>query len=127
MRVAEHICRPQCVGAYFQRAIDFAEAKQHQAQRGFGMDLGALSKLVRRGGIALGHPTGCSGTRIVVALIHELHRSGSRYGLATLCVSGGQGMARPNANCAVSTQRHQALVHTTAGRSPCAANLRRAW
>ena len=45
------------------------------------------------GGIALGHPTGCSGTRIVVALIHELHRRGSRYGLATLCVSGGQGMA----------------------------------
>jgi acetyl-CoA C-acetyltransferase len=45
------------------------------------------------GGIALGHPTGCSGTRIVVSLIHELRRIGGRYGIATLCVSGGQGMA----------------------------------
>jgi len=45
------------------------------------------------GGIALGHPTGCSGTRIVVSLIHELERIKGRYGLATLCVSGGQGMA----------------------------------
>jgi acetyl-CoA C-acetyltransferase len=45
------------------------------------------------GGIAIGHPTGCSGARIVVALVHELHRRGERYGIATLCVSGGQGMA----------------------------------
>lgn len=45
------------------------------------------------GGISLGHPTGMSGTRIIVALVHELQRSGGRYGIATLCVSGGQGMA----------------------------------
>jgi acetyl-CoA C-acetyltransferase len=45
------------------------------------------------GGIALGHPTGCSGTRIVVTLVHELARAHARYGIATLCVSGGQGMA----------------------------------
>ncbi|HEY6193406.1 MAG TPA: thiolase family protein, partial [Candidatus Eisenbacteria bacterium] len=45
------------------------------------------------GGIALGHPTGCSGTRILVALVHELARTRGRYGIATLCVSGGQGMA----------------------------------
>ena len=45
------------------------------------------------GAIALGHPTGCSGTRIVVSLIHELRRSRGRYGIATLCVSGGLGMA----------------------------------
>ena len=48
---------------------------------------------VNGGGIALGHPTGCSGTRIVVALVHELMRTKGRYGIATLCVSGGQGMA----------------------------------
>ena len=48
---------------------------------------------VNGGGIALGHPTGCSGTRIVVALLHELERVKGRYGIATLCVSGGQGMA----------------------------------
>jgi acetyl-CoA C-acetyltransferase len=45
------------------------------------------------GGISLGHPTGCSGARIMVTLLHELARSGGRYGIATLCVSGGQGMA----------------------------------
>jgi acetyl-CoA C-acetyltransferase len=45
------------------------------------------------GGIALGHPTGCSGTRIVVTLLHELERVKGRYGIATLCVSGGQGLA----------------------------------
>jgi len=48
---------------------------------------------VNGGGIALGHPTGCSGTRIMVTLLNELERSKSRYGIATLCVSGGQGMA----------------------------------
>jgi acetyl-CoA C-acetyltransferase len=45
------------------------------------------------GGIALGHPTGCSGTRIVVTLLNELARVKGRYGIATLCVSGGLGMA----------------------------------
>jgi len=48
---------------------------------------------VNGGGIAIGHPTGCSGTRIVVALLTELERVQGRYGLATLCVSGGLGMA----------------------------------
>ncbi len=48
---------------------------------------------VNGGAIALGHPTGCSGTRIVVTLLNELERAKGRYGLATLCVSGGQGMA----------------------------------
>lgn len=48
---------------------------------------------VNGGGIAIGHPTGCSGARIVVGLLHELKRRGGRYGIATLCVSGGQGMA----------------------------------
>jgi acetyl-CoA C-acetyltransferase len=48
---------------------------------------------VNGGAISLGHPTGCSGARILVTLLHELERSQGRYGLATLCVSGGQGMA----------------------------------
>jgi acetyl-CoA C-acetyltransferase len=48
---------------------------------------------VNGGAISLGHPTGCSGARILVTLVHELMRSKGRYGLATLCVSGGQGMA----------------------------------
>jgi acetyl-CoA C-acetyltransferase len=45
------------------------------------------------GAIALGHPVGASGAIITVKLIHELHRTGGRYGLATMCIGGGQGIA----------------------------------
>jgi acetyl-CoA C-acetyltransferase len=48
---------------------------------------------VHGGAIALGHPIGCTGARILVTLIHALHRYEKRLGLATLCVSGGMGMA----------------------------------
>jgi len=48
---------------------------------------------VNGGGIALGHPIGCSGARIAVTLLHEMARRNVRRGLATLCVSGGMGMA----------------------------------
>ena len=45
------------------------------------------------GAIAQGHPIGCTGARIVVTLLHEMQRRGARRGLATLCVSGGMGIA----------------------------------
>ncbi|MGG0178935.1 thiolase family protein [Gottfriedia acidiceleris] len=48
---------------------------------------------VNGGAIALGHPIGCSGTRIVVTLLHELIRQKKQIGLATLCVGGGQGVS----------------------------------
>ena len=48
---------------------------------------------VNGGAIALGHPLGCSGTRIVTTLLHELERRGGRYGLATMCIGVGQGIA----------------------------------
>jgi len=48
---------------------------------------------VNGGAIALGHPIGASGTRILVTLLHELRRSKGTYGLATLCIGGGQGIA----------------------------------
>ena len=48
---------------------------------------------VNGGAIALGHPIGATGARLVVTLLHELERRGARRGLATLCVSGGMGMA----------------------------------
>jgi len=48
---------------------------------------------VNGGAIALGHPIGCTGARIVATLLHEMRRRKSRRGLATLCVSGGMGMA----------------------------------
>ncbi|MBI0575868.1 acetyl-CoA C-acetyltransferase [Neobacillus cucumis] len=48
---------------------------------------------VNGGGIALGHPIGCSGARIVVTLVHELRRQKKQIGLASLCVGGGQGVS----------------------------------
>jgi acetyl-CoA C-acetyltransferase len=45
------------------------------------------------GAIALGHPIGCTGTRIVVTLLHEMMKRNTKRGVATLCVSGGMGMA----------------------------------
>jgi acetyl-CoA C-acetyltransferase len=48
---------------------------------------------VNGGAIALGHPIGCTGARIVVTLVHELRRRSATTGIATLCVSGGMGMA----------------------------------
>lgn len=48
---------------------------------------------VNGGAIALGHPVGCSGARILVTLVHELRRRGLRFGMASLCVGGGMGAA----------------------------------
>jgi len=48
---------------------------------------------VNGGAIALGHPLGATGTRLVITLLNELRRKGLRYGLATACIGGGQGIA----------------------------------
>jgi 3-oxoadipyl-CoA thiolase len=48
---------------------------------------------VNGGAIALGHPLGCSGTRILTTLVHEMNRREARYGLATMCIGVGQGIA----------------------------------
>jgi acetyl-CoA C-acetyltransferase len=55
---------------------------------------------VNGGAIALGHPIGCTGTRITVTLLHEMLKRKASRGLATLCVSGGMGMALALENCA---------------------------
>jgi 3-oxoadipyl-CoA thiolase len=62
-----------------------------QVIRELGLDPERVN--VNGGAIALGHPLGMSGARLVVTLLHELRRRGGRYGLATLCVGVGQGQA----------------------------------
>jgi acetyl-CoA C-acetyltransferase len=53
-----------------------------------------MEKLNPNGGaIALGHPNGMSGARLALTLIHELHQRNGRYGVASLCIGGGQGIA----------------------------------
>lgn len=57
------------------------------------LDLDPERLNVNGGAIALGHPIGATGARIVVTLLHEMERRDVRYGIATLCVSGGMGVA----------------------------------
>lgn len=76
------------------RVIESNEAFAAQSiavNRELGWDVGRVNP--NGGAIALGHPIGASGARILVTLIHELRRGGEELGLATLCVGGGQGIA----------------------------------
>jgi 3-oxoadipyl-CoA thiolase len=78
-------------------ALDLVELNEAFASqsiaviRELGLDPAKVN--VNGGAIALGHPLGMSGARLVVSLLHELRRRGGRYGLATLCVGVGQGQA----------------------------------
>jgi acetyl-CoA acyltransferase len=74
----------------------FASEKFAKEQLNRSEPLGELNRAtmnVNGGAIALGHPVGVTGTRLVLTTLKELHRRGGRYGLATLCVGGGQGGA----------------------------------
>jgi 3-oxoadipyl-CoA thiolase len=77
--------------------IDLAELNEAFAAqsvacvREIGLDPEKVN--VNGGAIALGHPLGCSGARITTTLLHELRRRGGRYGLATMCIGMGQGIA----------------------------------
>jgi acetyl-CoA C-acetyltransferase len=78
-------------------AIDLVELNEAFASqsvaviRELGLDPDRVN--VNGGAIAVGHPLGMSGARLVVSLVHELRRRGGRYGLATLCIGVGQGQA----------------------------------
>jgi acetyl-CoA acetyltransferase len=72
--------------------VNEAFAAQYLAvEKELGLDRSRTN--VNGGAIALGHPLGATGTRLVLTLLHELQRGGGRYGLATACIGGGQGIA----------------------------------
>jgi acetyl-CoA acyltransferase 2 len=72
--------------------VNEAFAAQYLAvEKELGLDRNRTN--VNGGAIALGHPLGATGTRLVLTLLHELQRRGGRYGLATACIGGGQGIA----------------------------------
>jgi acetyl-CoA C-acetyltransferase len=58
-----------------------------------GLELNPAKTNPNGGAIALGHPIGCSGAFIATKAIYELHRTGGRYALVTMCIGGGQGIA----------------------------------
>jgi acetyl-CoA acetyltransferase family protein len=72
--------------------INEAFAAQYLAvEKELGLDRSKVN--VNGGAIALGHPLAASGTRLVLTALNELHRRGGRYGLASACIGGGQGIA----------------------------------
>lgn len=72
--------------------VNEAFAAQYLAvEKELGLDRSRTN--VNGGAIALGHPLGATGARLVLTVLHELHRRGGRYGLATACIGGGQGIA----------------------------------
>ncbi len=74
--------------------IEANEAFAAQAisvNKGLGWDTSKVN--VNGGAIAIGHPIGASGARILNTLVHEMKRSGAKKGLATLCIGGGMGVA----------------------------------
>lgn len=77
--------------------IDLIELNEAFAAQSLGvikaLDLNRDIININGGAIALGHPLGCSGTRISVSLIHEMLKSNIKFGLATLCVAGGLGVS----------------------------------
>jgi len=88
------LCRRTGIALEEFELIELNEAFAVQAlavMRELGMDEERVN--VNGSGVALGHPIGATGARIVVSLLHELERRDAHLGLATLCVGGGMGMA----------------------------------
>lgn len=77
--------------------MDCIELNEAFASQSLGcvreLDIDMNKTNLHGGGISLGHPIGCTGARIIVTLIHEMTRRDLQFGLATLCIGGGQGMA----------------------------------
>ncbi len=77
--------------------LDLIEANEAFAAQAVavrkGLELPEDKVNVNGGAIAIGHPIGASGARILVSLIYEMQKREARYGLATLCIGGGQGVA----------------------------------
>jgi acetyl-CoA C-acetyltransferase len=77
--------------------IDLVEANEAFAAQSLavakelGLDMSKVN--VNGGAIALGHPVGASGTRILITLLYEMMRRDAKHGLATLCIGGGMGTA----------------------------------
>jgi acetyl-CoA C-acetyltransferase len=63
--------------------------------QGWGSSMNELEDRlnVNGSGISLGHPVGATGVRILTTMLNEMHRRGARYGLETMCIGGGQGIA----------------------------------
>ncbi len=78
-------------------AIDLIELNEAFAAQSIAcmreLDLDPDRVNIHGGAIALGHPLGCTGAKLLTTLAHALHRTGGRFGLVTMCIGVGQGVA----------------------------------
>ena len=112
--------------------INEAFAPQYLAcEKELGLDRDKVN--VNGGAIALGHPLGASGARLLLTLLLELRRRGKKYGVASACIGGGQGIAmiveacvgiglersgiRDRSNCQVQSDRWKSYPHEDGGRA----------
>ena len=93
---------PAVAQALARAGLDISEMDVIESNEAFAVQACGVSARLRfpaekvnpnGGAVALGHPIGASGAILLVKLIHELRRSGGRFGLATMCIGGGQGIA----------------------------------
>ena len=77
---------------------------------------------VNGGAIALGHPLGCSGAKLMTTLLHELERSKTRYGLQTMCIGFGQGIATIIERCSRTAPRSRRPGAPLLGQRVCTAS-----
>jgi acetyl-CoA acetyltransferase len=89
--------RPSRIAGLSLEQIDLIEVNEAFAgqylavEKELGLDRNKTN--VNGGAIALGHPLGMTGTRLLLTLTHQLQQRGGKYGLATACIGGGQGIA----------------------------------
>jgi acetyl-CoA C-acetyltransferase len=96
IEAARKLCRITGIGLDQLDVIELNEAFAAQAIATLrDLSIAADDPRVNRNGgaIALGHPLGMSGARIVMSAVEELHRSGGRYAMAFMCIGVGQGIA----------------------------------
>ena len=88
---------PTSAAGWTAKEIDLAELNEAFASQSLAcirdLDLDPAKVNVNGGAIALGHPLGSSGSRLVTTLVHEMNRRGAKHGLATMCIGVGQGIA----------------------------------
>lgn len=85
------------MGGLAQADIDLVELNEAFAAQSLAviraLELDPEKVNINGGAIALGHPLGCTGCKLTIQILHDLQRTGGRYGLVTACVGGGQGIA----------------------------------
>ena len=81
------------IESHYERSLSLMEVAAQACAVNQSLNIDPARVNVNGGAIAIGHPIGASGCRILVTLLHEMQRSSAKKGLAALCIGGGMGVA----------------------------------